>query len=59
MEKTKYSRTKPNSNSIYLPNQLYNGVQKENSNKTRDLHQREDKILIISQESQKERITDI
>jgi hypothetical protein len=30
MEKTKYSRTKPNS--IYLPSQSYRGSQKENSN---------------------------
>ena len=32
MEKTKYSRTKPNSNSIYLPTQHYRGSWKENSN---------------------------
>ena len=32
MEKPKYSRTKPNSNSIYLPTQLYRESWKENSN---------------------------
>jgi hypothetical protein len=32
MEKTKYSRTKPKSNSIYLPTQPYGGSWKENSN---------------------------
>jgi hypothetical protein len=35
MEKTKYSRAKPNSDSIYLPTQLYRGSWKENSNKRR------------------------
>jgi hypothetical protein len=32
MEKTKYFRTKPNSNNIYLPIQPYKGSWKENSN---------------------------
>jgi hypothetical protein len=32
MEKIKYSKTKPNSNSIYLPTQHYRGSWKENSN---------------------------
>jgi hypothetical protein len=32
MEKTKHSRTKPNSNSIDLPTQPYRGSWKENSN---------------------------
>jgi hypothetical protein len=32
MEKTKYSRTKPNSNTIYLPTQSYRGSWKENFN---------------------------
>ena len=32
MEKPKYSRTKPNSNSIYLATQPYRGSWKENSN---------------------------
>ena len=32
MEKTKYSRAKPNSNSIYLPTQPYRGSWMENSN---------------------------
>ena len=32
MEKTKYSRTKPNSNRIYLPSQTYRESWKENSN---------------------------
>jgi hypothetical protein len=32
MEKQKYSRTKPNSNSIYLPTESYRGFWKENSN---------------------------
>jgi hypothetical protein len=32
MEKLKYSRTKPNSNSIYLTTQLYRESWKENSN---------------------------
>jgi hypothetical protein len=32
MEKTKYSRTKPNSNNIYLPTQPYRGSWKEKSN---------------------------
>jgi hypothetical protein len=32
MEKPKYSRTKPNSNSIYLPTHPYIGSWKENSN---------------------------
>jgi hypothetical protein len=32
MEKPKYSRTKPNSNSIYLPTQPYRGSWKENAN---------------------------
>jgi hypothetical protein len=32
MDKTKYSRTKPYSNSIYLPIQSYKGFWKENSN---------------------------
>jgi hypothetical protein len=32
MEKTKYSRTKPNSNNIYLSTQPYRGSWKENSN---------------------------
>jgi hypothetical protein len=32
MEKPKYSRTKPNSNSIYLPTQPYRGSWKEKSN---------------------------
>ena len=32
MKKPKYSRTKPNSNSIYLPTQPYRGSWKENSN---------------------------
>jgi hypothetical protein len=33
MEKSKYSRTKPNLNSIYLSTQPYRGSWKENSNK--------------------------
>jgi hypothetical protein len=37
MEKTKYSRTKPNSNIIYLPTQPYRGSWTENSN-TRKVH---------------------
>jgi hypothetical protein len=32
MEKSKYSRTKPNSNNVYLPIQPYRGFLKENSN---------------------------
>jgi hypothetical protein len=32
VEKPKYSRTKPNSNSIYLPTQTYRRSGKENSN---------------------------
>jgi hypothetical protein len=32
MEKMKYSRTKPNSNSIYLPTQPYRGTCNEKSN---------------------------
>jgi hypothetical protein len=32
MEKTKYSRTKPNSNSTFLPTQPYKVSWKENSN---------------------------
>jgi hypothetical protein len=32
MEKVKYSRTKPNPNSIYLPSQPYRGYWKESSN---------------------------
>jgi hypothetical protein len=32
MEKTKYSRTKANSNSIYLPTKPYRGSWKENTN---------------------------
>ena len=53
IEKSKYSRTNPNSNSICLPIQCYRGFKKENSN-TRCmcggyLHQRKDKIFIISQ----------
>jgi hypothetical protein len=31
MEKTKYSRTKPNSDNIYLSTQPYRGFWKENS----------------------------
>jgi hypothetical protein len=57
MEKTKYYRTKPNSNSIYLPTQPYRGSQKKIPIQGRYLHQRKDKILSISQQSQKERTT--
>jgi hypothetical protein len=56
MEKTKYSRTKPYSNSIYLPIQLYRVSRKKTPMQGRYLHQRKDKILSISQQSQKERI---
>jgi hypothetical protein len=35
MKKPKYSKTKPNSNSSYLPIQPYKGFQKENSNTKR------------------------
>jgi hypothetical protein len=37
MEKPKHSRTRPNSNSIYLPTQPYRESWKENSN-TRKIH---------------------
>jgi hypothetical protein len=55
MEKPKYSRTKPNSNNIYQPTQCYRVSWKENSNKRKILAPKEDKILSISQQSQKQR----
>jgi hypothetical protein len=59
MEKPKYSRIKPNPNSIYLPTQPY--LQRILEGKLQDkedtLHQRKDRILSISQQSQKQRVT--
>jgi hypothetical protein len=45
MEKTKYSSTKPNSNSIYLPAQPYRDPGKKTPTQGRNLHQIKDKIL--------------
>jgi len=57
MEKPKYSRSNPNSNSIYLPIKPYRGSGKENYNTRKIPVPKKDKILSISQQSQKEETT--
>lgn len=57
MKKPKYSGTKPNSNSIYLPIQTYRGSQKETPNKRKIFPPTKRQVLNISQQTQKERTT--
>jgi hypothetical protein len=57
MEKPKYTRINPNSNNISLPNQPYKGSWKENSKTRKVPAPKKDKVLCISQQSQKERTT--
>jgi hypothetical protein len=55
MEKTKYSSTKPNSKlSIYQPS-FTEDPGRKTPTQGRYLHQRKDKILSISQQSQKQK----
>jgi hypothetical protein len=57
MKKPKYSTTKPNLNNIYLLIKPYRGFYKENSNTKRvSTSKKKNKKLIISQQTQKERI---
>jgi hypothetical protein len=55
---TKYSRTKPNSNSIYQSSPTEDPGRK-NPTQGRYLYQRKDKILSISQQSKKQITTSI
>jgi hypothetical protein len=57
MEKTQYSRTKPNSNSIYLPTQPYRGSWKEMSHTRKIPAPKKGQDINISQQSQKQRAT--